>query len=610
MKLKLLLPLFAMISAERLYAQAANALDFDGFSDMVTSSSPGFLTTPGSNNFTIEGWIYPKASVFSSVFNCQATSTNFISLCTGNNNSICLYVVTNGTNHSFVTNATIPLNQWTHVAARWTASTGSITIFFNGIPQAGGPGGVNSSGSSSAFILGASSGGVNFFNGRLDDIRIWSYARSNCDIQSNMNNSITSPVSGLAVNYNFNQGSAGGSNAGLTALPDISGNGYNGTLVTFALNGGSSNWVTSSAGIISAGIPVSSVRITRSENVCSGGSFTFPDGSVQNNITAAVSQTSNVSVASCPSVIVTNISVLPTPMISVLSGSICSGGSFVLNPSGAASYTVNGSGSNLTVSPGTTTNYTITGTNTSGCVSPSGAVATVSVYTRPVISVNSGSICSGQNFTILPLGAGSYTIAGGSAVVSPANNTSYTVTGISAQGCPSQNTATANVTVNSLPPVQAQSSSITVCAGTTVTLSASGASQYSWSTGENTSVIVVSPQNNTNYIVTGTSAEGCSNTATVAQNVTFCTSLRELADPAETLSLYPNPTNGKLILQSPALTPGSEIHLLNPAGQLLEILASGDARAELNLEGYSPGLYFIRVKGHQGSVYHARLIRN
>jgi hypothetical protein len=46
--------------------------------------------------------------------------------------------------------------------------------------------------------------------------------------------------------YNFDQGTPGGSNSGITTLVDNSGNGNDGTLQGFTLTGNSSNWVSSS----------------------------------------------------------------------------------------------------------------------------------------------------------------------------------------------------------------------------------------------------------------------------------------------------------------------------------------------------------------------------
>jgi len=195
------------------------------------------------------------------------------------------------------------------------------------------------------------------------------------------------------------------------------------------------------------------------------------------------------------------LTVNATPVISVNSGSICSGSSFTIVPSGAATYTY--SGGSAVVSPTSTTSYSVTGTSAAGCVSPNAAVSNVTVNATPVISVNSGSICSGNSFMIVPSGANTYTISGGSAVVSPTSTTSYSVTGTSTAGCVSSNAAVSNVTVNATPVISVNSGSI--CSGSSFTIVPSGANTYTISGGS----AIVSPTTTTGYSVSGTSAAGC-----------------------------------------------------------------------------------------------------
>lgn len=59
----------------------------------------------------------------------------------------------------------------------------------------------------------------------------------------------------------------------------------------------------------------------------------------------------------------------------------------------------------------------------------------------------------------------------------------------------------------------------TICSGNSTTLTASGANTYSWNTGATTTAVIISPTTNTNYTVTGTSAGGCTKTATVSVTV-------------------------------------------------------------------------------------------
>ncbi len=129
----------------------------------------------------------------------------------------------------------------------------------------------------------------------------------------------------------------------------------------------------------------------------------------------------------------------------------------------------------------------------------------------PVVTVDSPTICAGDSVTLIASGASTYRwsngAAGSSITVSPGVTTTYSVTG-KAAGYVSD-TVFVIVTVNPLPDVQVNMPS--VCRGQTVTLAASGADTYVWSTGATGDSIQISPMSDTIYFVTGTTL-GCSTT--------------------------------------------------------------------------------------------------
>ena len=88
------------------------------------------------------------------------------------------------------------------------------------------------------------------FGGMVDEVRIWNTARTQTEIQNNMNREIAPSTSGLALYYTFNQGIAAGDNTGLTALIDQTGNSKNGTLTNFALSGSASNNLTQNSNLV------------------------------------------------------------------------------------------------------------------------------------------------------------------------------------------------------------------------------------------------------------------------------------------------------------------------------------------------------------------------
>lgn len=92
----------------------------------------------------------------------------------------------------------------------------------------------------------------------------------------------------------------------------------------------------------------------------------------------------------------------------------------------------------------------------------------------------------------------------------------YTVTLASANGSGTSTPVSQTISVNNNPVVAA--SNTTTCAGSAVSLTASGATTYSWNTGATTASISVAPATTTNYTVTGATA-GCTNTKTLSVTV-------------------------------------------------------------------------------------------
>ncbi|PLW92356.1 MAG: hypothetical protein C0592_11080 [Marinilabiliales bacterium] len=213
----------------------------------------------------------------------------------------------------------------------------------------------------------------------------------------------------------------------------------------------------------------------------------------------------------------------PNPTITVNDQTICEGESATLTATSDIAgttflWSTGGTGSSITVSPASTTTYTVTGTDPVGGGTGTTS-ATVTVNPLPTVSASASpsTICSGNSSTLTASGASTYvwsTGATGSSIsVSPGTSTTYTVTGTSAAGC--SNTASVLVTVASVPTVTASASPGSICPGGSSTLTAGGATTYTWSTGGTGSSISVSPASTTTYTVTGSSGAGCSNTATV-----------------------------------------------------------------------------------------------
>jgi hypothetical protein len=238
--------------------------------------------------------------------------------------------------------------------------------------------------------------------------------------------------------------------------------------------------------------------------------------------TPAVTTTYTVtgtSALSCTNVATGTITVKALPTVAATSGSVCAGSSVVLVASGASSYvwTSGPSTANYTVSPSVTTTYTVTGTGANACVNTK--TTSVTVNALPSTAIISTTICAGATATLTANGASTYAwntgATGANLTASPSTSTNYTVTGTSAAGC--VKTATGSIVVGSAPAISL--SSATICAGSSVILSASGVTSYTWVSGPNTANYNVSPSATTVYTVSGNLA-GCAAAAVKTATVT------------------------------------------------------------------------------------------
>ncbi len=297
-----------------------------------------------------------------------------------------------------------------------------------------------------------------------------------------------------------------------------------------------------------------------------GTSYIWSNGSTNNNISVSQSgiyTVTAINAEGCSATANVTVTVNPLPNVNISgNNSFCQGDNVTLSASGANTYVWSNASTNASITVSGAGNYTVTGTDANGCsniatktvsVNPTYNIplthsicqgesynfygqnlTTAGTYTHTLQTVNgcdsvltlsltvrplptptiSGNtiLCQGQSTTLTANSGVSYLWSDASTnnSISVSQSGIYTVTATNAEGC----SATANVTVmvNPLPTITV-SGNTTLCAGNSTTLTASGADNYSWSTGDNTASVSISAFGV--YTVTGTSTAGCSNTANV-----------------------------------------------------------------------------------------------
>lgn len=209
------------------------SLDFDGVDDYVTL---GFSPKLKSASFTIECWVRREGAGITT--NTSGPGGNGFEGTTalvpivakgreesesaGLNMNYIVGIVeatgqlgadfeeANGTNHSVIGNTVLQQNTWYHVAV--TYGSGEWKMYVNGVldkqkTEAGNPlpepnSIQNASIGSALNSLGVASG---FFNGKIDEVRIWNTVRSQTEIQSNQYQDLPAATS-LLGRWGFNEG--------------------------------------------------------------------------------------------------------------------------------------------------------------------------------------------------------------------------------------------------------------------------------------------------------------------------------------------------------------------------------------------------------------------
>ncbi|MDQ3109056.1 MAG: T9SS type A sorting domain-containing protein, partial [Bacteroidota bacterium] len=187
--------------------------------------------------------------------------------------------------------------------------------------------------------------------------------------------------------------------------------------------------------------------------------------------------------------------------------------------------------------------YTCTVTDANGCsTSNTFIVNNIGCSNPPLAGFNSTSpsICVGGSVSYTDMStetptSWSWTFQGGSPSGSNAQNPtviyntpgSYDVilVATNASGSGSQ-TVFGYITVNALPTISIVSNPVSgiVCSGSPATLTASGATSYSW-TGGITNAVSFTPPATTSYTVTATDGNGCQSTASRTITVNSCSSV-------------------------------------------------------------------------------------
>jgi len=480
-----------------------NALNLDGINDYVVT--PNIGASMPTNDVTLELWFKANAAgVIATELGQAAINTGWhdsqIEILSTGEVRVRVWPLTS-VSLGFVT-----FGSWNHAVVRYNTSTSTLDGLLNGIVSSSTVVGARSKSATYYYAFGATDGtnlgSGAYFNGTIDEVRIWNTARTNAQIQTSMNTELLGNESGLVTYYNFNQGVTNGTNTSLTTQYDKTSNSYNGTLNNLALTGATSNYV--------GGNTFSIAAISGTTGACIGSTKQLSDvtlggvWSSSNTAVATVNSTGLVTAVStgtttttytitsnvgCSSSVNTSFTVgsLPT-LTSTTPASRCDTGILNLDAT-ASSGTINwfaaatggtslGTGSPFTTpSLSSTTTYYVEANN-NGCLSARTAVV-ASVYTTPTITsstpgartgagtVTLSATTSGGTIKWYTVSTGGTSIATGTSFTTPVISTTTTYYVEAVNGICASTPRTAIVATIKYPEIDVQGNATSIVSGDT-----------------------------------------------------------------------------------------------------------------------------------------------
>ena len=349
--------------------------------------------------------------------------------------------------------------------------------------------------------------------------------------------------------------------------------------------------------------PLPSVSLGGQATICSGNSLTLNatnTGSTYLWSTGATSPTISVNSAGTYQVAVTNscgtttdaiiVQIKNSPVVNLgPDATICLNSALQLNAGNSdATYLWSTGATTAAISVVTPGTYSATVTNACGSNTDS-----ITISNKPQISVNLGvnlGLCQGKSIVLNAANAGATYLWNTGAttqsitVTTPGN---YTV-GVN-NGC---GTVSDQISIyDGSFIVKAPDQIINL--GSAAVLNAFGGNSYTWSTGQITPSITVSPISNTTYTVTATNIYGCQSVVQVSVIISGTLDSNTPDYESSSLQYYPNPVTDFLHVNYSETI--KKVELYNLLGQSVLVVYPNELKTVLNINHLNAATYFMIV---------------
>jgi hypothetical protein len=213
------------------------ALIFDGVNDWVTVADANSLDL--TTAMTLEAWVRPAAN--STDWSCailkERSGGLAYSLYTsdGAAKPPATYVSVNGGDNAAVGASILPANSWSHLAGTYDGVT--LRTYVNGNLVGSRVVGGAAATSTAPLRIGGNSVWGEWFNGMIDEVRVYATALSQSEIQADMNSPVSGPADGVAPTVSVTAPAAGATVSATATLTASASDNVGVAGVQFKVNG-------------------------------------------------------------------------------------------------------------------------------------------------------------------------------------------------------------------------------------------------------------------------------------------------------------------------------------------------------------------------------------